>query len=156
MKKVLAILAILVVFSFIAFADDSATLNITLTIEAVPPTLTLMGSTDNSTFSHADVAFGSLAANASTITAYFRVDYTAYRWNKSITVSAAAGSLTSTTVADTADPDSTTPTVTNATKDFSGAAGAAGSFATFSVTWNVANLSAASYSAPVTVTYTVE
>ncbi len=156
MKKVLTILAILVVFTFIALANDTATLNITLTIEEDQPELTLMGSTDNSTFRHADVAFGTLAANATQVKAYFRVDHTAYRWNKSITVSAAAGNLTSTTVSDTAAPDSTTPTVTDATKDFSGAAGAAGSFATFNVTWNVANLSAASYSASVTVTYTVE
>lgn len=161
MKKLITILAVMVVLVGAVFADAPAngatdSLNVTLTIAEVQPTLTLMGSKDNSTFSHADVAFGSLAADATSITAYFRVDYTAYRWNKSITVSAAAGNLTSETVDDTAAPNTTTPDVANATKNFSGAAGAAGSFATFNVTWNVASLSAASYTAPVTITYTVE
>ncbi|HAN43284.1 MAG TPA: hypothetical protein DCP98_07670 [Sphaerochaeta sp.] len=162
MKKLITILAVMIVLVGAVFAaapanGDTDSLNVTLTIAEVQPTLTLMGcTTSNGTFAHADVAFGSLAADATSITAYFRVDYTAYRWNKSITVSAAAGNLTSETVDDTAAPNTTTPDVANATKNFSGAAGAAGSFATFNVTWNVASLSAASYTAPVTITYTVE
>ena len=164
MKKLITILAVMIVLVGAVFADapannSTASLDITCVINEIQPTLTLEGSTAvDGTFANAEVAFGTLANNVESITAYFRVAYSAYRWNKSITVSAAAGDLNpqTTGVTTKASPDSASPTVTNPTKDFSGAAGQAGTFATFNVTYNVASLSSGSYKATVTVTYTVE
>lgn len=160
MKKLITILAIMIVLVGAVFADvpANASLDITCVIHEIQPTLTLEGSKDNSTFANAEVAFGTLADDETSITAYFRVAYSAYRWNKSVSVSAAAGDLEPQTsgVTTKASPNSANPTVTDPTKDFSGAAGSAGTFATFSVTYNVASLSSGSYKATVTVTYTVE
>ena len=162
MKKIIAILVTMIVLAGAVFAaaptnNSTASLNITCTIAEIQPTLTLEGATSaNGTFANADVAFGELEEGVNSITAYFRVSYTKYRWNKTVTVSAAAGNLTSTTTDTVATPNSANPTVENASKIFKGCAGNPGTFANFSVSYNTTNLSAGSYSATVTITYSVE
>ena len=160
MKKLIAILTIAIVLVGAVFADapangDTASLNITCTIVEVQPTLTLLGATaSDGTFANADVAFGPLAANATSIKAYFKVSYTAYRWNKVVSVGASATNLTSADTDTVATP--TVSTITTPSKSFKGAAGAAGEFASFDVSYTTTNLSSGSYTATVTITYTVE
>ena len=159
MNKIIFVsLIILCTFSMcLAASETTSTLKLSLVIDEIQPVLTLEGSTENndSSFENADVAFGDLDAGVESITAYFRVSYTDYRWDSSVTVYAVAGDLESESTTTTSSPDFSEPTVENDTMDFSGTPGSAGYFATFDVTWNTSGLATGEYSATVTVTFTV-
>lgn len=90
MNKIIFVsLIILCTFSMCLVASETtSTLNLSLFIDEIQPVLTLEGSTENndSSFENADVAFGDLDAGVESITAYFRVSYTDYRWDSSVTV----------------------------------------------------------------------
>ncbi len=161
MKKVIAMLAILMVFACSAFAitnGDEASLLVTLTIRESEPVLTLLGSSDNgATYNTTDVAFGTLSDSAieEGIKAYFKVQYGAYRWNKSITVSARATDLTNTDATITTTGAATVSTITNPTMSFSGTSDEGGEFASFNVSYDTTGLASGEYTSTVTVIYTI-
>ncbi len=157
MKKVIAMLAILMVFACAAFAvtsGETASLFITLTIEEGDPSMALLGSTSkNGEYKPADVAFGTLTEADVKKIAYFKVQYGAYSSSKTITVSATATALacedTTTTGA------ASVSAITDATMNFGEGDGTAGEFAAFNVTYSTAGLAPGYYTSTVQVIYTI-
>ena len=172
MKKLVIVLTVLIAVLTSAFAGTtsaavtngaSQSLDVKCTINENIPKFQLVASkTATGTFEGSDLVYENDAL-LSGITAYFKVSYVgsdsskAIRWNKTVTVAASATALTGTN-GNTATVDSSVSTITNDSKNFKNSIGKTGDFGSFNVTWTPSNadsLPADTYSATVTVTFTV-
>ena len=175
MKKCVIVLVVLMAVLTSAFAatssavqvesNDTQSINVTCPIsENIPKFQLVACTTSNGTYGGSDLTYSNDAVlDTAGITAYFKVKYEgtdtskAIRWDHSVTVTAEATDLkgannASSTIAKTVS------SVTGGNKSFKSGIGKTGEFASFNVNWKTStpdDLPADSYSATVTVTFTV-
>ncbi len=156
MKRLFSFAAILLVSVCALFANSGDTLIVTTTFDINEPVFALEGSVNDTDYMAADVAFGTVGADS--VTAYFRVAYSGFNWEKSVVVTVSTGvdDLASTTTSTTVAPVDSSPTPEPESKTFD-TEGVAGYFAYFTVSYEgLQVLANGNYSANVTVFFTTD
>ncbi|MCF0238065.1 MAG: hypothetical protein HUK24_05655 [Sphaerochaetaceae bacterium] len=170
MKKIISIIGIISLVLVGVFAVESSRVTLTLNLVATNPQFQLVGGygeTTPTTFAGDDVVASEsdLLDLDKGITAWFKVNYTKYRWNSEVTINYTVGNLmygqTDTNIAATVlNSDGTEYDDTNGFK-LTDKKAEAGSFGLIKANWKASSetqldsLSDGDYKASVTVTFSV-